>query len=70
MKDISKIILYLYSIKFNEIINLGTGRKIHLKKIARIIANKYKKKVHFKDNKKPTYLIANVRKLKKFINSK
>ena len=64
MKDISKIILYLYSIKFNEIINLGTGRKIHLKKIARIIANKYKKRFILKIIKNPLTLLQMLESLK------
>ena len=74
MKDISKIILYLYNIQFKGIINLGSGKKINLKKIAKIIAKKYKKSVSFKDNKITTYLVADNSKLKKIykykINSK
>ena len=70
MKDISKIILFLYSIKFKGIINLGSGRKVYLKKIANLIAKKYNKIVRFKDNKITTYLIANNNKLKKLYNYK
>ena len=65
LKDISKIILFLYSIKFKGIINLGSGKKVYLKKIAKMIAKKYNKTIHFKDNKIATYLIANNNKLKK-----
>lgn len=70
MKDISKIIFFLYQKKFKGIINLGTGKKVHLKKIANIIAKKYKKKIIFDDNKKATYLVANITKLKKIYNKK
>ena len=70
MKDISKIIFFLYQKKFKGIINLGTGKKVHLKKIANIIAKKYKKRIIFDDNKKATYLVANIIKLKKIYNKK
>ena len=70
MKDLSKIILYLYSIKFNGIINLGSGKEIFLKDIATIISSKYGKKINFQDNQVPTYLIANIKKLKKIYRGK
>ena len=63
-KDLAKIIIFLYKKKFKGIINLGSGEATHLKEIANILAKKYKKKIKFKDNTKPTYLIANVSKLK------
>ena len=66
MEDISKIIFILKKKKFRGIINLGSGKKVFLKDIAKIIAKKYKKKIFFLDNKKKTYLIASVAKLKKF----
>jgi nucleoside-diphosphate-sugar epimerase len=65
MKDISKIIFYLYRKKFNGIINIGSGRGIYLKDIAIYIADYYKKIVEFKDNNKETYLVANNLKLNK-----
>lgn len=70
MDEISKIIFFLYRKKYKGIINLGTGKKIHLKDIAKIIAKKYKKEINFEDNKKPTYLIANISKLKKIYKKK
>ena len=70
MKDISKIIFFLYKKKFSGIINLGTGKQVHLKEIAKIIAKKYKRKIYFDDNKKATYLIANISKLKKIYKKK
>ena len=65
MKDISKIIICLYKVKFKGVINIATGRAIHLKDIATHICKHYKKKIEFKDNVKKTYLVANINKLKK-----
>jgi nucleoside-diphosphate-sugar epimerase len=65
MKNISKIIIYFYKKKIKGIINIASGKKIYLKDIALCISNFYKKDIIFKDNIKPTYLIANVDKLKK-----
>ncbi len=64
INDLAKIIVFLYKKKFKGIINLGTGNAIHLKKIAKVLAKKYKKKIKFHDNMKPTYLIADISKLK------
>ena len=50
MQEITKIILILYKKKFNGIINIGSGKGIYLKDIAKIISTKYKKKIEFKDN--------------------
>ena len=63
MDDISKIIFILMKKKFNGILNLGTGKGILLKDIAKTIAEKYKKEIIFLDNKKITYLVANIDKL-------
>ena len=46
-----------------QTINLGTGKGILLKDIAKTIAEKYKKEIIFLDNKKITYLVANIDKL-------
>ena len=70
MQDISKIIFILKKKKYKGIINLGSGNEIFLKDIAIAIAKKYKKKINFLENKKKTYLIANVSKLKKFYKLK
>ena len=66
LKDLSRIIIKLYKKKFSGIINLGSGKSIHLKKIALIIAKKYKKNLEFEDNKIPSFLVADVSKMKKF----
>ena len=47
MEDISKIIFYFNEKKFSGILNLGSGKGIFLKDIARIIAKKYDKKSCF-----------------------
>ena len=70
MKDISRIIFFLFHKNFNGIINLGTGKKTHLKKIAKIIAKKFNKNLKFEDNKKPTYHVANISKLRKIYKKK
>ena len=70
MEDISEIIFYLRRKNFKGIINLGTGKGIYLKDIAKIIAKKYKKKIKFSDNKKKTYLVANNNKLSKIFKLK
>ena len=65
MEDISKIIFVLMKKKFSGVLNLGTGKGIFLKDIAKIIAKKYNKELIFFDNKKITYLVANISKLLK-----
>ena len=70
MEDISKIIFVLMNKKFNGVLNLGSGRGIFLKNIAKIIAKKYNKEVIFSDNKKTTYLVANVERLLKIYKLK
>ena len=66
MKEISKIILKLCNRQFVGIINIGRGKGILLKDIAKLLCKKFKKKYTFIDNKKITYLIANNKRLKKF----
>ncbi len=70
MEDISKIIFILMKKKFSGVLNLGTGKGIFLKDIAKIIAKKYNKKLIFFDNKKTTYLVANITKLLKIYKFK
>lgn len=70
MEDIARIIFVLLKRRFNGVINLGSGKGILLKDIARVIANKYKKVILFNDNKKKTHLIANNKLLKKFYRLK
>ena len=71
MYDISKIVFNLMKINFNGIINIATGKKILLKKIAKIILKKYKKnKYIFQDNPKATYLVGDITKLSKITGYK
>ena len=70
MEDISKIIFILSKRNFNGVLNLGSGKGIFLKDIAKLIAKKYKKKIDFSDNKKTTYLVAKVNKLLKIYKLK
>tara|TARA_Y100000816_G_scaffold283142_1_gene259683 strand:- start:333 stop:1145 length:813 start_codon:yes stop_codon:yes gene_type:complete len=70
MEDISKIIFILLKKRFNGILNFGSGNGIFLKDIAIIIAKKYRKKIIFKDNKKITYLVANISKLLRYYKFK
>ena len=70
MNDIVRIIFHLYKIKFGGIINIGSGKGVHLKDIAIYISSYYKKIILFKDNKKKTYLVANINKLEKIYKKK
>ena len=63
-KQISKIIIFLCRKKFTGIINIGSGEKTNLQKIAKIFAKKAGKKVLIKNNK-PSYHVANISKLKR-----
>ena len=63
-KQISKIIFLLWKKNYSGIINIGSGKKTDLRKLAKFFGDKYKKKVLFKKNK-PTYHVANISKLKK-----
>jgi hypothetical protein len=66
MSDISNIIIFLYKKKYKGILNIASGKKIHLKDIALAILKKYKvKNFEFIDNKNPSTLIGNNKKLMK-----
>lgn len=66
MEDLTSIIFILLEKRFNGVLNLGSGNGIFLKDIAKIIAKRYKKEIIFDDNKKITYLVANISKLLKY----
>ena len=70
VSDIVKIIYKLYKLEKKGIFNLGSGKKINLKDIARYVAKKYNKEVNFVDNEKITYLISNNKKIKKIYKKK
>ena len=50
-KKISYIIKQLLIKNYKGIINIGSGKKTHLKKVARIVGKKFKKKIIFRNNK-------------------
>ena len=64
-KNISKIILSLYNTRSSGTFNIGSGNNINIKDIAILLAKKYKKKIKFQDNKIPTFLISDNRKILK-----
>ena len=69
-KKIKNYTKYLYNQNFRGIINIGSGKAVNLKNIAKVICKKYNKNFEFKDNKKTTYLVANNNKLKSIYKSK
>jgi len=62
---ISKVIIFLMKKRAYGIINIGSGKKTHLKTIAIKIANKFKKNIEFNDNAKPTIMVSDISKLNK-----
>ncbi len=64
-RDIASAIKILCNNKKKGIFNIGSGKGINLKKIAKIIAKKFKKRIIFLTDNKPTYLISDSSKLKK-----
>ena len=63
--EISKIIKKLYIKKSTGIYNIGSGQGINIKNIAKLFGKKYKKKIKFVDNDQITYLISDIKKIKK-----
>ena len=63
--SIVDIIFFLFRIKYNGIINIGSGIKINLKKII-IKLNNNKNKLKFKNAKTEKSQFASIRKLRKF----
>ena len=70
VSDIVRVIYKLYKLEKKGIFNLGSGKKINLKDIARYVAKKYNKEVNFVDNEKISYLIANNKKIEKIYKKK
>ena len=71
MANISKVIIHLLNKRYNGIINIASGKKIHLKDIAITILKKYNKtNYEFIDNKVETSLIGDISKLKKITKFK
>ncbi len=70
IKDISKIITFFIRKKFAGVVNICSGKKIKLSRIANIIATRYKKKIFIKQNKKSTCLVGDNQLLKKIYQKK
>ena len=60
-KQISTVIIKLFKKKYEGTINIGSGKKTDLKKIARIVADRFDKKVLFQNNKATTSISSNLK---------
>ena len=56
--------------RVNGVFNISSSKKIRLTKIAEIISVYYKKKIVFKLNKNPSYLVGNNQKLRQIYKKK
>ena len=65
ISDLCRAIIFLSKVKFNGTINIASGKSIYLKNIAKKLSKSTKKKLKFDDNKIPTYLLADIKKLKR-----
>ena len=63
--DICSAIELIIKKEVTGVINIGTGKKIRLSKIADFFGKKFRKRLIIKSNKNPTYLISNNEKLKR-----
>jgi len=63
--DICNAIKILYKNKATGIYNIGSGKKVLISDIVKIILRKYKKKYLIKKNKNKTCLVADIKKIKK-----
>ncbi len=71
MINISKIIFSLLDQRYKGVINIASGKRLHLRDIAKTILKKYNKKNYeFIDNRVETSLIGNVSRLKKITKLK
>lgn len=64
-EQICRAILLLWNNKYEGVINIGSGIKTNIKKIALLMARKYKKKIFINKNE-ITKLVADISKLKKY----
>ena len=62
-RNIIKVIFKLYKSKSTGVFNIGSGQKINLKNIALLLGKKYRKNITFLDNKYPSYLISDNKKI-------
>ena len=64
--DICKAINILFKKKANGIYNIGSGKKILISHIIKLIFKKYKKIYRINEKNKSTWLVADINKIKKF----
>ena len=64
--DICKAINVLFKKRANGIYNIGSGKKILISHIIKLIFKKYKKIYRINEKNKPTWLVADINKIKKF----
>ena len=64
--DICNAINILFKKKANGIFNIGSGKKVLISDIIKLIFKKYKKIYKISKNNKSTWLIADINKIKKF----
>ena len=60
-KQISSVIIELFKKRYKGTINIGSGKKTDLKKIARVVADRFKKKLLFKNNKVTCSVSSNIK---------
>ncbi len=65
VNDICSAIELIIKKEITGVINIGTGKKIQLSKIADFFSKKFRVRLIIKPNKNPTYLISNNEKLKR-----
>ncbi len=64
-KDICKAVEALRIANARGIYNIGSGKKTSITKVANFFSKHYNKEIIIKNNNNPTYLIANIDKIKK-----
>ena len=65
VSDVCKAIKVLINKRANGIYNIGSGNKVLISDIVKLIFTKYKKKYFIKKNLKKTCLVSNNNKIKK-----
>ena len=66
VNDICEAINFLWKKRAQGVFNIAKGKRIYIKTIVKYLCNKFKKKSIFVDNKKSSYLIADINKINSF----
>jgi len=66
VNDICEAINFLWKKRARGVFNVAKGKIVYIKAIAKYLCDKFKKKSIFIDNKKVTYLIADINKINNF----